>query len=133
MAHEQDRHYSCILDHIHGVVFFGTPHRGSSLAAWDEIGTLIVKASTLGYATNSKLSSSLKVDSKFLRRISESFAARGEDFEVRSFYENLRMKGLNCKVSWSARHHKPLYQVVWVETDSETSGRREGIGHIELA
>ncbi|EXF85060.1 ankyrin repeat protein [Colletotrichum fioriniae PJ7] len=98
MAHEQDRHYSCILDHIHGVVFFGTPHRGSSLAAWDEIGTLIVKASTLGYATNSKLSSSLKVDSKFLRRISESFAARGEDFEVRSFYENLRMKGLNCKV-----------------------------------
>ncbi|KAK1509212.1 ankyrin repeat protein [Colletotrichum costaricense] len=98
MAHEQRRHYSCILDHICGVVFFGTPHRGSSLAAWDEIGTLIVKASTLGYTTNSKLSSSLKVDSKFLRRISESFAARGDNFEVRSFYENLRMKGLNCKV-----------------------------------
>ncbi|KAI3550592.1 ankyrin repeat protein [Colletotrichum filicis] len=98
MAHEQYRHYSCILDHICGVVFFGTPHRGSSLASWDEIGTLIVKASTLGYVTNSKLSSSLKVDSKFLRRISESFAARGDDFQVRSFYENLRMKGLNCKV-----------------------------------
>ncbi|KAK1484968.1 ankyrin repeat protein [Colletotrichum abscissum] len=89
MAHEKDRYYSCILDQIHGVVFFGTPHRGSSLAAWDEIGTLIVKASTLGYATNSKLSSSLKVDSKFLRRTSESFAARGEDFEVRSFYESV--------------------------------------------
>ncbi|KAK1707429.1 hypothetical protein BDP67DRAFT_569049 [Colletotrichum lupini] len=98
MAHEKDRYYSCILDQIHGVVFFGTPHRGSSLAAWDEIGTLIVKASTLEYATNSKLSSSLKVDSKFLRRTSESFAARGEDFEVRSFYESVRMKGLNCKV-----------------------------------
>ncbi|KAL0767417.1 hypothetical protein CaCOL14_010267 [Colletotrichum acutatum] len=89
MAHEQDRHYSCILDHIHGVVFFGTPHHGSSLAAWDEIGTLIVKASTLGYVTNSKLSSSSKVDSRFLRRVPESFAARGEDFEVRSFYENV--------------------------------------------
>ncbi|KAK1728235.1 uncharacterized protein BDZ83DRAFT_570920, partial [Colletotrichum acutatum] len=99
MAHEQDRHYSCILDHIHGVVFFGTPHHGSSLAAWDEIGTLIVKASTLGYVTNSKLSSSSKVDSRFLRRVPESFAARGEDFEVRSFYENVRMKGLNCKIS----------------------------------
>ncbi|KAK1637464.1 hypothetical protein BDP81DRAFT_317718 [Colletotrichum phormii] len=98
MAHEQDRHYSCILDHIHGVVFLGTPHRGSSLATWDEIGTLVVKASTLGYSSNSKLSSSLKVDSKFLRRITESFAARGEDFEVRSFYETKRMKGLNCQV-----------------------------------
>ncbi|KXH67436.1 ankyrin repeat protein [Colletotrichum salicis] len=98
MAHEQDRHYSCILYHIHGVVFFGTPHRGSSLATWDEIGTLIVKASTLGYSTNSKLSNNLKVDSKFLKRISESFATRGEEFEVRSFYETVRMKGLNCKV-----------------------------------
>ncbi|KAK1487859.1 ankyrin repeat protein [Colletotrichum cuscutae] len=98
MAHEQDRHYSCILDRIHGVVFFGTPHRGSSLATWDEIGTRIVKATTLGYATNRKLSSNLKVDSMFLKSISESFAARGEEFEVRSFYETERMKGLNCKV-----------------------------------
>ncbi|KXH30114.1 ankyrin repeat protein [Colletotrichum simmondsii] len=98
MAHVQDRHYSCILDRIHGVVFFATPHRGSSLATWDEIGTRIAKATTLGYATNSKLSSNLKVDSKFLKSVSESFAARGEEFEVRSFYETERMKGLNCKV-----------------------------------
>ncbi|KAG7059460.1 ankyrin repeat protein, partial [Colletotrichum scovillei] len=98
MAHVQDRHYPCILDRIRGVVFFGTPHRGSSLATWDEIGTRIAKATTLGYATNSKLSSNPKVDSKFLKSVSESFAARGEEFEVRSFYETERMKGLNCKV-----------------------------------
>lgn len=104
MAHVQDRHYPCILDRIRGVVFFGTPHRGSSLATWDEIGTRIAKATTLGYATNSKLSSNPKVDSKFLKSVSESFAARGEEFEVRSFYETERMKGLNCKVPWSARH-----------------------------
>ncbi|KAF5639076.1 ankyrin repeat [Fusarium sp. NRRL 52700] len=41
-AHEQNHHYSSILDNIHGVVFFATPHRGSDLAFWDDIGTTLV-------------------------------------------------------------------------------------------
>ena len=97
-AHEQNEHYSNILENIQGAAFFGTPHHGSDLAFWDHAGTLLVRAATLGYSTNVQLSKDLKIDSEMLRRISESFAYRGAKMKFRSFYETELMKGLNCRV-----------------------------------
>lgn len=98
-AHEQDTFYSGILNSIQGVVFFGTPHRGSDLASWDLMAVSLLQASTLGYIANSKLSKDLKIKSRTLKRISESFAHRGAKFGIRSFYETQSMPGLNCLVS----------------------------------
>ncbi|KAM0255136.1 hypothetical protein ACHAQJ_006059 [Trichoderma viride] len=97
-AHEQDQFYLTLLKNIQGVIFFATPHKGSSLAFWDLIGNRIVQASTLGFTTNPKLSKDLKVDSKMLKRISDSFAYRGWSIKIRSFYETEFMSGLNCRV-----------------------------------
>lgn len=81
------------------MVFFGTPHKGSDLAFWDTVATSLVRASTLGYATNVKLSKDLKIEAETLKRISESFIHRGANFGIRSFYETQFMTGLNCLVS----------------------------------
>jgi protein SERAC1 len=97
-AHEQNQHYSDILDSIQGVAFFGTPHQGSDLAFWDHIGTSIVWAVALGYSTNTTLAKDLKIDSVMLKSISESFAYRGAKMRIRSFYETESMRGLNCRV-----------------------------------
>ncbi|KAK4155684.1 hypothetical protein C8A00DRAFT_41698 [Chaetomidium leptoderma] len=98
LAHEQNDHYSVILDNIHGVAFFGTPHRGSDLAFWDRIGTSLSHIGTLGYLGNSKMSKSLKVNAKMLKDITDSFAHRGGKFGIRTFYETERMTGLNGRV-----------------------------------
>lgn len=98
-AHEQDHFYSGILDSIQGVVFFGTPHRGSDIAFWDSVAVSLVRASTLGYVTNPKLSRDLKIEAETLKHISESFVHRGANFGIRSFYETQFMTGLNCLVS----------------------------------
>ncbi|KAL7808190.1 hypothetical protein V8C26DRAFT_423602 [Trichoderma gracile] len=97
-GHEQDSFYGPLLDRIRGVIFLGTPHRGSDLAYWDSIGTRIVRVATLGLTTNTKLSKDLKVDSEMLKRISDSFAYRGATYQIRSFYETEFMPGLNCCV-----------------------------------
>ena len=54
---------------------------------------------TFGYLANMKLSKNLKVDGELIKNISDSFAPRGGTFKIASFYETLRMKGLNCEVS----------------------------------
>ncbi|CVL12428.1 uncharacterized protein FPRN_03634 [Fusarium proliferatum] len=97
-AHEQNHHYSSILDNILGVLFFATPHRGSDLAFWDDIGTTLVRMSTLGHSTNTKLSRDLRVNGILLKSISDSFVHRGGRFKIRSFYETQQMQNLHCEV-----------------------------------
>ncbi|KAH7146440.1 hypothetical protein EDB81DRAFT_584616, partial [Dactylonectria macrodidyma] len=97
-AHEQDHFYASLLEKIQGVVFFATPHRGSDLALWGSIASRVVQAATLGFTTNAKLSQDLKVNSEMLKSISDSFAYRGGNFRVRSFYETEFMPKLNCRV-----------------------------------
>ncbi|KAF4985638.1 hypothetical protein FDECE_16421 [Fusarium decemcellulare] len=97
-AHEYNYYYSTLLDHILGVVFFATPHRGSDLAFWDEIGTKLVQIGTFGHSTNTKLSKDLKVDGSLMKRISDSFSHRGRKLKITCFYETERMKGLHCEV-----------------------------------
>lgn len=107
-AHEQYDFYSGVLDSIQGVVFFGTPHRGSDLAFWDSVAVSLVRASTLGYFTNAKLSRDLKIEAETLKHISESFVHRGAKLGIRSFYETQFMTGLNCLVSAQILHDPAL-------------------------
>lgn len=80
-------------------MFFATPHRGSDLAFWDDIGTTLVRISTLGHSTNTKLSRDLRVNGILLKSISDSFVHRGGRFKIRSFYETQQMQNLHCEVS----------------------------------
>lgn len=98
-AHEQSGFYSSLLSNVTGVVFFATPHRGSDLAYWDSLVGRLMNTATLSYTKNANLSKTLRVDSDRLKRISDSFAYRGWNFQIRSFYETEFMPGLNCRVS----------------------------------
>ncbi|KAH0492276.1 hypothetical protein TgHK011_007237 [Trichoderma gracile] len=90
-GHEQDGYYGPMLERIQGVVFMATPHRGLNLSVWDSLGPRIVRAATLGFKCNTKLIKDLKAGSEMLDRISESFAHRGANLKIRSFYETERM------------------------------------------
>ena len=83
---------------IHGVAFFGTPHRGSSLAEWGTHFANILNIASFGTKTNSQLSADLEERSRILRSISKSFVDRGKNLDILSFYETEKAEWLNCRV-----------------------------------
>ncbi|RDW89219.1 hypothetical protein BP6252_01251 [Coleophoma cylindrospora] len=96
-AHERGR-YSDLLAHIHGVAFFGTPHRGSAVASWGNIFANIAKTASLGTSTNAMLTRDLKERSEVLSQISASFVERGGKLDIFSFYETDKFPGLGCRI-----------------------------------
>jgi hypothetical protein len=97
-AFEKER-YRPLLRKVVGVMFFGTPHRGSDLASWGTTFSNIIRFGTLGTTTNSKLSKDLESNSRILASITKSFVERGKGLEIYNFYETDMMKKLNCRVS----------------------------------
>ncbi|KAK0702415.1 Alpha/Beta hydrolase protein [Lasiosphaeris hirsuta] len=68
-----------------GIVFFGTPHRGSESASW---ATIINKiSSAVLYRVDSRLVATLQSDSKDLLAISEAFRDLAKDYAIVTFYE----------------------------------------------
>lgn len=96
-ARERDR-YTNLLKHIRGVAFFGTPHGGSSSADFGKVLASILKASTLGINTNTKVINDLKRNSQALYEISQSFVDRGKSLHIVTFYETEKMDFLNTEV-----------------------------------
>lgn len=90
-GHEQHDYYGPMLARLQGVVFMATPHRGLNLSFWDSLRPRIARAATFGFKCNTKLIKDLKADSEMLKRISDSFAYRGANLKIRSFYETERM------------------------------------------
>ncbi|EPE26177.1 alpha/beta-Hydrolase [Glarea lozoyensis ATCC 20868] len=82
----EEPEYSSILDHVYGVVFFGTPHRGATLAAWKSMSANIVRAASFNTSTN-VISKDLKLRSDFLVNVAESWIHRGAKLEIVSCYE----------------------------------------------
>ncbi|KAF2739536.1 TPR-like protein [Polyplosphaeria fusca] len=80
------------------VVFFGTPHKGSSKAGWGEIGTQIVSMVRLDSAQH--LVSSLKLDSEILDIIHSDFLRllREGKFYVHTFQEGRPINNVVGKV-----------------------------------
>ncbi|RDW70414.1 hypothetical protein BP5796_08811 [Coleophoma crateriformis] len=96
-AHERGR-YSDLLAYIHGVAFFGTPHRGSAVASWGNIFANIAKTASLGTSTNAMLTRDLKERSGVLSQISTSFVERGGKLDIFSFYETDKFPGMSCRI-----------------------------------
>ena len=112
-ARERDQ-FDELLQKIRGVAFFGTPHRGSSLADWGTIFANILKVASLGSSTNSQLSADLKERSKVLQSISKSFVDRSKSLSIISFYETEKADWLDCRVLISNPRECPTTQVLIV-------------------
>jgi len=83
-----------IFLHTYGVIFLGTPHRGSSAAS---LGVMAARMAKFAFVDSSNiLLKSLRKKSEVLERISESFGRIMflKEVVVHSFYETLPTKGI---------------------------------------
>jgi hypothetical protein len=87
MATIDKRNYGTLRDRIHGVVFLGTPHKGTSLASYGEMLVSIAKAVALG--PNGELISQIRENSKELWKMSSYFGSIYNEFDIFCFYELL--------------------------------------------
>ncbi|KAI9766019.1 MAG: hypothetical protein M1840_007026, partial [Geoglossum simile] len=98
-----DRHLRKILESTRGIMFLGTPHRGSGLARWAE---MLAKSIGLIKQTNPQILQVLQQDSEVLARIQESFRimvrARNQQgfrpIEITCFFEELPLTGIGSVV-----------------------------------
>ncbi|KAI0133837.1 ankyrin repeat protein [Xylariales sp. AK1849] len=97
-AHSKAGQFSTLLNCVQGVVFMGTPHRGSDLAPWGAILSSMLRAASLGSSTNSQLTKDLEQNSRVLNAISASFVDRGQDLKIFSLYETEKLDYLNALV-----------------------------------
>ncbi|KAJ0341134.1 hypothetical protein COL922a_002588 [Colletotrichum nupharicola] len=96
-ALDSDEHMF-LAKRISGVFFFGTPHKGSSLASWSTMTARLLKTASLGANTNTQLSKDLEPNSKRMANISEAFLKRCSSLKIISCYETLKMDYLNTLV-----------------------------------
>lgn len=78
----------------HGIIFLGTPHRGSSAATYGRVAFWLTKIFVLQNA-NTNLISSLERDSDMLDRISTAFVetlAKAESLKLWSFAEEKQIR-----------------------------------------
>ena len=92
------KHISNVGQHIRAMLFLGTPHYGSDLAAWAALGTRI--ASTLKH-TNKAIVNLLERDSEVLAGIQDGFAhalesrkERGQPIVISCFIESKPVSGI---------------------------------------
>ncbi|KAL8654315.1 MAG: hypothetical protein Q9226_003490 [Calogaya cf. arnoldii] len=98
LAHQRSTTYSNLLDRVQGVMFLGTPHRGSDVAYWMGFVARAFQTAQLGTGTNSKLLEALEKNSSTLSNISQEFVERGAGLKIRTFYETEKMDYMNSLV-----------------------------------
>jgi hypothetical protein len=77
--------YKSLLEAVHGLVFFGTPHRGGNKAGLGDVAASVARF-VLSNPANSYLEA-LKKNSFFAESLRYDFANRQEEFSVVTFYE----------------------------------------------
>ncbi|KAF3353859.1 Bile pigment transporter 1 [Verticillium dahliae VDG1] len=98
-AHENERYRDALSFRFHGVMFFGTPHRGSNLATWASVTANALRTVSFSTSTNARLAKDLEPTSRLLQHISTSFVdSCGAKLKTASFYETRKMDFLNCLV-----------------------------------
>ncbi|KAK5652117.1 hypothetical protein OQA88_10759 [Cercophora sp. LCS_1] len=80
-----DRNFSDIAHSTKGLMFFGTPHRGSDLAKWAT--SISGIAQTAVSKPGAKLIKTLETNSPDLLKISEDFGPLAPKYAITSFYE----------------------------------------------
>lgn len=98
LAHERSSAHGALLRNVFGVLFLGTPHRGSRIATWASIVASAARAAQLGTGTNSGLVTLLSSNSNALWDISTQFVERAEGLHIRTFYETEAMEAMNSLV-----------------------------------
>ncbi|KAL9593091.1 MAG: hypothetical protein Q9179_006109 [Wetmoreana sp. 5 TL-2023] len=98
LAHQRSSTFSNVLESVTGVVFLGTPHRGSDAAYWTGFIARALKAAQLGTGTNDQLLAALQKNSKTLSDISEQFVERADTLRIRTFYETKKLDFLSSLV-----------------------------------
>lgn len=103
LAHEGGERFDFIKKSCRGIIFLGTPHRGSKVADLGKILSTIVNSLTLSAAIRSPLLNDLRSKSGVLQTISRQFVMRSKDLQIISFYETEVMVGgsLSVLVSFS--------------------------------
>ncbi|EXJ89617.1 hypothetical protein A1O3_02684 [Capronia epimyces CBS 606.96] len=85
--------YHCIKDATRGLIFLGTPHRGSEKATYGK-----VLANVAQFVTSrppARLLKALETNSATLQRLTADFRHQLPDYQVYSFYEQRPMKGFS--------------------------------------
>lgn len=77
--------FSDISTSTRGIVFFGTPHRGSDLAKW--LGMLTAITSTATRTPNPAFVQTLQANSGELLKVSQDFQSLAKEYAIVSFYE----------------------------------------------
>ena len=77
--------YACLCAHTVGIIFFGTPHRGSDKATYGKI--LQNVASTVLHKPGLKLLNALQSNSDTLARLTSDFRHQVPQHLIVSFYE----------------------------------------------
>lgn len=88
-----------LQDSIHGVVFMGTPHRGSDVADVAAVLLDAVQFGLFGYQVRSNLIKNLKTNSEFLQDLSDTFGRQAARLEIISCFETQTMPKWNKVVS----------------------------------
>ena len=87
-AFSQSDQHGDLLKSIRGVIFMGTPHRGSRTAGPAKLLSKIINVTSFGTAIRSDLLGVLKVSSKTLEDVSLHSVPLLEKLRIVSFYEN---------------------------------------------
>jgi hypothetical protein len=82
--------YQPIRDATLGIIFFGTPHRGTDKAVYGKV--LANVAQTITHRPPARLVSALQTNSDVLMRLTSDFRFQLPQYQVVSFYEQRPMK-----------------------------------------
>ena len=93
IAHERSERYRAISRDTYGVLFMGTPHRGSDMAFWTTVFGKMADTLTLG-SIRTQLLQDLQPKSACLGTICSQFVERAQSLRIFTFYERLRIKGM---------------------------------------
>ena len=99
-AHNHSSHYKTLLDQVRGIVFIGTPHRGSDVAYWAGFLARALHALQFSTSTNNSLLPTLERNSKQLSDVSQQFIERGTGLQIRTFYEKEKLPYMSCLVRY---------------------------------
>ena len=92
IAHERQNVYGKLLPFVKGVMFMGTPHRGSDAAYW---GTILGRLADIPFVTGIRndLLRDLAPKSTVLGNICDQFVERAIPLQIITVYERVKMMG----------------------------------------
>ena len=96
-----EHRYNSISESTIGIVFLGTPHRGSEKAAYGKV--LATLATAVLNKPSPRLVNALQVNSEALMSLRTNFRFQLPKYQVYSFYEMKPMKMLTTLVSTKMR------------------------------